>query len=75
MKLALTMANSELAVDAPITVAKINEVTLGDTAPSAPLEGYVWIDTAGSSPVRKIYDGSKWIPFEEQVMLAALAFV
>lgn len=42
-----------------ITPTKMNEIVVGTTAPSAPFNGQLWIDTSASSaPVMKIYNGA-----------------
>ena len=55
------MANSELKDFQTIGNAQINEITRGDTAPSSPLEGYVWSDIENG--VVKVWDGTKWIEY------------
>lgn len=68
------MANSELQGDDNIPPEKINETTIGDTPPTNPILGYIWIDTSDSGAVRKIYNGTDWIATEEEALLSAWAY-
>lgn len=54
------MANDQMVQYDLITKEKMNRLTLGDTAPSAPIKGWVWIDTTLAMPTLKIYDGAAW---------------
>lgn len=55
------MANSEIAVGAIVPATKINEVTLGTTAPAATQVGSMWLNTnAPRHP--ELYIGSAWRP-------------
>ena len=60
------MANDEFSGGDSLTVTQLNRVTVGTTAPSSPVEGDVWVDTASSGdPVMKRYNGSSfeiWFP-------------
>jgi hypothetical protein len=54
------MVNNQMAQYDLITKEKLNSLTFGDTAPSAPVKGWTWIDTTLAMPILKIYDGSAW---------------
>jgi hypothetical protein len=56
------MANDQISGGDTIETTKLNNVIVGDTAPSGPQEGDLWTDTTVSGiPELKVYDGTLWI--------------
>ena len=68
------MANSELRSDQSISTQKANEITVGDTAPTNPQTGNIWLDTSEDPPDKKTYDGTSWVPERDTAIKAAIAY-
>lgn len=66
------MANDESnpAGGDTVPASKLNDITVGTTAPTAPVTGQVWIDTSGT-PILKIWSGAAWAT---QFAVPALSF-
>lgn len=55
------MANNKVQPGQTILASKENNLTVGDTAPTAPAEGDLWNDTTGAgTPILKTWDGAAW---------------
>jgi hypothetical protein len=53
------MPNTEVIAGQTVVPNHKNEITVGTTAPSTPIEGDLWVDTSvGGAPVLKVYTGS-----------------
>lgn len=56
------MASSKLAAGDAILATKLNEITMGSTAPLTPVQGWVWLDTSVSgTPLVWQYNGTTWV--------------
>lgn len=59
------MTNSQVSSGDIITAAKLNEFTVGTSAPSGPLNIHsLWLDTSSAVPVLKRWTGSIWSPLQ-----------
>ncbi len=54
------MATDKVASGDTILASKENDITIGTTAPTSPTTGWIWVDTSGTSPVLKKWNGSAW---------------
>lgn len=59
------MTNSQVTSGGLITASKLNEFTVGSSAPTGPLNTHsLWMDTSLSIPVLKRWNGSSWTPLQ-----------
>lgn len=54
-------AATDTKVAAAIAALSLPAVTVADTAPTAPVDGHIWVDTTGATEILNVYSGTEWL--------------
>jgi hypothetical protein len=62
------MANTQVTVHQAILAAKLNEQTVGDTAPTTPVTGDLWVNTGPATPELLVRQSGAFWPIPRRIV-------